>query len=47
MYMHNNHCHRLTAHLQSNILDYIIYYIILMSFIKANVFHKLIIGSEC
>jgi len=25
MYMHNNHCHRVTAHLQSNIL-YIIYY---------------------
>jgi len=26
MYMHNNHCHRVTAHLQSNLLLLLLFY---------------------
>jgi len=39
MYMHNNHCHRSTAHLQLNIIIIIFNYIVVMVIIYSKIAH--------
>jgi len=43
MYMHNNHCHRVTAHLQLNIYIYIYFFFSPPVALRPNAGHGLLI----